>query len=451
MFAKTVADVQIAVRAARNWNLALAVRSGGHSYAGYSVGSGLVLDLSLLHAVTLDLGGGGGGGEGGKTDGGDAGCSVLVQSGAKWMSVYEALGEQALVVGGGCGSVGVGGYTLGGGLGYLSRVYGMAIDNVLACTVVTAAGDVVTLPHGQSASSSSGRGGGPEGPASELFWALNGGGGGNFGVMVDVRFRCHTPPDRGVAGASFTWAPMVPEAVEAVLAFYASWLPGLPDAMSAYVAITKGALGVTFFYLGAPADGQVLLGPWRALFKRSPRLAPSTTSAMQGMSFLDFERTQQGPGLGNHQRNVMSSAMVPEITSSVVAGLLELVAAMPKANGGDHTGIYAMHAGGAVGRVHRNATAFPHRDAVWVVGVEGLWDASAQDARYLDWAQLASARLARLGNGAYVNYADPNLPAASWPEMYYGSNYVRLQKAKCAWDPENIFGFEQGVRCGNPI
>lgn len=432
IFAATRQDVLLTVAAAKEWSVKLAVRSGGHSYAGYCVsdGDGVTLDLSRMAAVAVAVG----------NSSADPSCSVTVEAGTQWMEVYEALGDRALVVGGGCGTVGVGGYTLGGGVGYLSRVYGLAIDNVLSYTVATAAGVIANV----TASSD-----------SDLFWALSGGGGGNFGVLIDVTFKCHRPARPAMATTSFAWAMAIPQA-EQILAFYAEWLragAGVPDAISAYVAMTSHVLAITFFFVGTPAEGDALLVPWRALFARSPALRPVSSAAMQATSFLDFEHSQQGPGLGDGQRNTMSSTMLASIEPSVTAGLLELVRTLPDDVDGSNSGVYIMHVGGAIGRISGSATAFAHRDAVWAVGVESLWTAEDLDGHYLGWAANATVRLSGFSQGtakAYVNYADPRLGPKNFPAMYYGSNYPRLQRIKCAVDPDGLFDFDQGVRCAKP-
>jgi FAD/FMN-containing dehydrogenase len=377
-------------------------------------------------------------------------CELSVQAGAQWAHVYEALGDKAFIVGGGCGTVGVGGYTLGGGIGYLSRVYGLAVDNVLSYQVVTATGSLVTASRSQHPS---------------LFWALSGGGGGNFGVLVSVDFRCHTPPSRYVVGGSFVWnfdrhdrkshAPnhaqgtlSLPQAKE-VLSFYAKWAAELPDAMTAYLAITTQVIGITFFFVGPQNEAEILTAGWRTLFARRPSLSPTTVDPLRSMRFLDFEKTQQGPGLGDGRRNAMSSAMLPALTNGTITMLLDIVSRCPA--GGNSSaaavpGAFLMHLGGAVGRVAANETAFPHRDTQWVVGVEALWESASQDGAYLRWAESVTAQFRRAGHGAYVNYADPRL-GSSFGTMYYGSNLQRLRDIKCTYDQSNYFAFAQAVRC----
>ena len=320
------------------------------------------------------------------SSGGGGRCQVRVQAGARWMKVYETLGTHALVVGGGCGTVGVGGYTLGGGVGYLSRVYGLAVDNVISYSVVTADGRLVNATSTHN---------------PDLYWALSGGGGGNFGVLVGVTFKCYRPPSRTVATASYNWrSSATSAATTAVLAFYSHWIAGLPDAMTAYAAITQEVIGVTFFYLGSQEAAEELLAPWQNFFAASGH-KPTTASAVQSMTFLEFEDSQQGPGLGGGLRNTMSSVVVRDITPTVVEQLQITVDSLPissKVLG--YSGAYIMHTGGAVARVASNATAYPHRSATWVVGVEALWNASADDGLYQAWAEGATARLSALGSGS---------------------------------------------------
>jgi hypothetical protein len=271
VYAESNKDVAETVNTARAWGVGVAVRSGGHSYAGYCVSDNrsLTLDLSRMANVSTRIG------QRNEADGtttptpdgsSTPTCEVSVQAGAKWMHVYEALGDQAFVVGGGCGTVGVGGYTLGGGVGYFSRMYGLAIDNVLSYQVMTAAGILVNATRSHN---------------SDLFWALSGGGGGNFGVLVSVDFRCHVPPSRAVTVGSYVWSPLNVSQARAVLSFYAGWASSLPDAMTAYVAITPDVLAITFFFVGDQADAQKLTVSWHQFFASHAALSPTAVQPLK--------------------------------------------------------------------------------------------------------------------------------------------------------------------------
>ena len=244
--ANSVPDVQATLRFARKHGLPLTVKGGGHSAAGYCLNSGgVVLDLSLMTAIALDR----------------KRRQVTVQMGTRWHDVYVYLIQSAhglIPIGGGCPTVGIPGFMQGGGFSFVSRSYGMSIDNLVAMTLVTVDGEVHTLSD--------------EAPSQidrDLFWACRGGGGGNWGVAVDMTIQVHQPntPKMLTGGLRYT-----PDRAQEVLGFYNQWVETLPHEMALYgiwgmspdpsnPATSIQTFGSTAIYNGEFSKGVKLLQP----------------------------------------------------------------------------------------------------------------------------------------------------------------------------------------------
>lgn len=410
-----VEDVQRTLRLARDNRVPLTVLSGGHSAAGYCLNrGGLVLDMTSMSRMRLD-----------------AENQVLwTQAGVTWQAVYDLLqrsGTGLVPVGGGCLSVGVPGFLLGGGAGFVSRSYGMGADNLLSLVVVTADGEVRRL----SADST--------GADADLFWACRGGGGGNFGVAVEMELRLHQPPTRTLLGGVLYY-PL--ERVEEVLGFYNEWITTVPDALAVYGYLgpspglpTETVQSIRFepVYNGAFKDGLELIQPLL-------ELDPLVTS-LYDVDLVDFENIM-GMSTEVHQQRayIRSGTMAAgSLTPEVARTFREYMTAPPS------SASFAiwMHTGGAIATVPATATAYPHRDAEFVFELKSIWPDQAGTRENVEWGHRFVEELQPHFTGAYVNYIDPLLER--WQERYYGENYPRLQEIKRRFDPSGFFDFQQGV------
>lgn len=407
------ADVKKAVDVARERHLLVAVRSGGHDYAGNSMcEDGVVIDLSAMNAVTVDA----------------HARTVRVGPGARWADVDHAAQAQGLVtVGGTVSTVGVAGFTLGGGLGHLSRKYGLALDNLLSADVVTAAGEVLRASDREN---------------SDLFWGLRGGGG-NFGIVTSLELRLHELTNDVLAGQIIH--PF--EAAADVLRFYRSFMNGAPDDVQCYA-----------FFLRIPpipafpddVHGKVVIDLVVAHAGESAAEAEQALAPLRGFGapILDtvapvpYATLQQAfdAGMGGGSRWYSKAHYLRDLTDEAIDTILSHVAALP----GEFTTAYLGGEGGAIARVDRDATAFPHRDAPFSLHIFPGWSDAADDDGMIDWARKFHAAMNRYATGGvYVNLLGGDEPEG--PRSAYGANYKRLSELKGKYDPGNLFRMNHNV------
>ena len=352
-------DVSNAVSFARERDLLVAVRGGGHSWPGKSVcEGGMMIDLSAINHTTIDT---------------QERCA-FVGGGALLNNLDTAALEHGLVTTAGVVShTGVGGYTLGGGYGRLNRKYGLTIDNLLAAEIVTADGQV------QRASAE-------ENP--DLFWAIRGGGG-NFGVVTQFEYQLH-PFDRNVLSGMIFW-PV--EQARQVLEFYGEWYGGLSDDLYVGpVMVTppdgNSLIGMEVLYAGDPVQGEKELAPLRAIG------TPDDGVKMQDYMVM---QTQEDATLAHGIRSYAKNGMVKEITAELVDALVESFVPDPRFAFFTHT------AGGAVKRVAEDATALPHRNAETMLIVFGGWENPEEDEEVMARCREWFAHLQPFTGGYYDN------------------------------------------------
>jgi FAD/FMN-containing dehydrogenase len=406
--AADAADVLRAVEFARDQDLPLAIRSGGHSFAGFgTVDGGVVLDLSRMQGVSIDPRRG----------------TAWVQPGAN----TNILAPQAARYGlslptGDVGSVGIGGLTLGGGIGFMVRKHGLTIDHLLSIEMVTAEGRLITASADENA---------------DLFWAVRGGGG-NFGVVTAFEFRLDE--EATILGGAML-LPATSEAVEGYLDYslrapeelttISMLMPAPPVPMIPAELHGKPVFMVLVCYAGDPEAGQRALRPLRQLGPLGEHIAPMPYPAL-------FNLTAGG---AQRSATMTRSAFFADLDSSAVETLVETAHA--PATG--HSMVQIRPLGGAMAQVSASATAFAHRDASFMLAVTGGWESPDQE---LD----ARARVARTwqqlqpkAKGVYVNFlADDG--AARIREAYPGSTYERLVAVKRQYDPTNLFSQNQNIQ-----
>jgi FAD/FMN-containing dehydrogenase len=404
-----VADVRQALAWARETGVDVVARSGGHSYAGHSVNTGLVIDLSALNGVSAD---------------GSTGL-VRCAGGARMADVYAAIQphEMAFALGNGA-SVGIGGLTLGGGSAAISRGFGLTADALVQTTVVTADGRLRTCDATENA---------------DLFWACRGGGGGNFGINVSFTFQARPVPD--VSTCLLLWDRAdAPKA----LAVLQEITRQAPDEFSVRLgAATAGgsnlAVSAVGHHLGPAGELREILEPVLAV-ARPVREDIADRTFWQAKDYLRHETS----GGAFAVRTGFATEPLPE---EAIALLLERIERWPGSGNPDGGGVALFAWGGAINRVSPTDTAFAHRDALFLVSLDTSWadrDEPAVVRANLRWlAELREALAPYLTGGAYQNFADPDLP--DWRTAYYGANYPRLLEVKRRFDPDGVFGFAQGI------
>ncbi|MFC6159753.1 FAD-binding oxidoreductase [Kribbella jiaozuonensis] len=398
------ADVAEALAYARTHALPFALRGGGHCFAGHSSTTGLLLELSGMNAITPGptRSRPGDSRAEARTPGdlpredlprGDRRVTpaapqlAAIGAGARLADVYRGLHEHGLTIPAGCGpTVGIAGLTLGGGLGLLGRRYGLTCDRLVGATVVLADGRVVECAQGRE---------------PDLFWALRGAGGGQFGVVTSLEFAAVPSPT--ATRFTITW-PRTHAAD--VIAAWQTWAPDAPDTITASLAVTADEVRV-FGATLAPFDSGLLTGE---------------VELRNGLSWPDLKRSfsdEDTPGDSViHSKSEFFSSPLPRDT------IAQLLAA------GCELSFTPM--GGAYNRVPADAIAFAHRGERFLLEHTG----TDQTAVRRSWSiahQHASGRL-------YPNFPDPDLTD---PTAYHGPNYERLLAIKQAYDPDHIFG---GIR-----
>ncbi|AZH25539.1 FAD-binding oxidoreductase [Haloplanus aerogenes] len=406
-----VADVIAAVDFGREHDLDIAIRGGGHNGAGLAlVDDGLVIDLSEMNGVRVD-----------PTE-----RTVRVDGGCTWGDVDHATHPFGLAtVSGVISTTGVGGLTLGGGHGYLTRKYGLTIDNLRSADVVLADGSFVRASDDEH---------------PDLFWALRGGGG-NFGVVTSFEFDLH-PVDTVVAGPMF-W-PI--DELESTMRWYRDWLPEQPDDVYAFYlkhqvppaepfpAEIHGEMvcGLMWCYLGSAEDVDTVLQPAREIAEPLfEHVGPVPYPALQSM-FDDL----YPPG----DQWYWKADFVHEITDEAIAEH-ERFAHVPTAKSGMH--LYPIDA--AAHRVDSGETAWANRDATWSMVIVGVDPDPANAEKITEWArEYWEALHPHSEEGAYVNFmmdeGEDRIRAT------YGDNYERLRAVKAEYDPTNLFHVNQNIR-----
>jgi hypothetical protein len=409
------ADVIAAVRFARERDLAIAIRGGGHNVAGTAVcDDGIVVDLSAMRGVRVDPGG----------------RRAWVQGGALWGDVdHETQAHSLATTGGIVSHTGVAGLTLGGGVGWLMRKHGLTVDNLLAVDVVTADGERLRVSEAEH---------------PDLFWALRGGGG-NFGVVTAFEFRLHS------VGPTILAGPILWDASDAgeVLRFYRDFVRDAPDELGTVVRFGtapplpvipedlhwRPVMMVGACYAGPIADGERTLGPLRAC--RTPLL-----DLVGPAPYVGFQSALDST-VPHGWSYYWKSTHLPELRDDLVDVLVEHAFACSS----PRSYVAMFHLQGAVGRVAEGGTAFGNRQAAHAITLDAVWRPGEElGDREIAWTRAFFAALGRFRQGVYVNFLGGDEAPDRIREAYGESVYARLVDVKTAYDPDNVFHHNQNIR-----
>ncbi|QHC26086.1 FAD-binding oxidoreductase [Streptomyces sp. GS7] len=423
-YVKHPGDIAECLSFARRYNAPIAIRSGGHSYAGYSSGNGkLIIDVSSLAKVGAPSGG-----------------VTRIGAGAKLIDVYEGLAAHGVTVpGGSCPTVGISGLTLGGGHGVVSRAYGLTCDSLVGATVVTADGKTVDCDKDHH---------------SDLFWALRGAGNGNFGVVTELRFRTHPAPRAVMGYMTWPWAKAA-----AVLGSWQKWGPAQADEIwsTAHFDARPGgtpAVSVAAFSLGSHDDLQNAVDK---LADQPGGPGPATSVHLTPIGYLDAMEAYAGcssksnaqchmpgslpghTGDGRLGRETYAARSHFFDRSLSADGIHTLLAQIESGGRKGVTGNVALTAlGGAVNRVGASETAFVHRGSRFLAQYLTSWPADGTPGARTAWLDAFHGAMQRHSSGAaYQNYTDPGL--SDWKAAYYGNAATRLAQVKQTYDPQRLF------------
>jgi hypothetical protein len=407
-----VADVMASVNFARENELLLSIRGGGHNAGGLGVADdALVIDMSNMKNVRVD----------------PASREIRAGGGATWGDVDHASHPFGLATPSGIiSTTGVGGLTLGGGIGHLSRQFGLSIDNLLSVDMVLADGSFVTASEDAN---------------SDLFWAVRGGGG-NFGVVTSFLFRGN-PVSEVVAGPTL-W-PL--EATADVLSFYDEFIANAPEELNGFFAFLmvppadpfpeelhmQKMCGVVWCYNGSPEDADEALAPVRefgppALYGLQPMPVPAIQSAFDEL---------YSPGLQWYWK----ADFIDELPAEAIAGHVEHGAKLPTL----HSTMHLYPIDGAVNRVGEDETAFTFRNSRWSQVIVGVDPDPANRDLITGWARdYWDALHPHSAGGAYVNFMMHDEGEAR-VKATYGANFDRLAEVKRRYDPDNLFRVNQNI------
>jgi FAD/FMN-containing dehydrogenase len=412
--AGAVSDIDVALDAVRRSGLALAVRGGGHNIAGHgTVEGGLVLDLGPLRDVKVDARKG----------------LVTVEPGATLADVDRATAAHGLAIPlGVISGTGMAGLTLGGGVGWLTRTYGLTLDNLDSVDLVTAAGDHLR-PSGRE--------------NTELFWGLRGGGG-NFGVVSSFTFRAHPLPAKPLGGNLF----YRPQHWRNALTAFAAWTRNLPEQMNPIIS-----------FLVLPPEFGMGSDPWMVI-----GFAWASGDQQTGLSLVEQLRAQARPdeqeigptswldwqsamdavfpkGSRGYWKNVSFSRLDEEVVGVLLGFASEVT--------WQGTGIDIHHLEGAFGRIPEGATAFPNRSARYWLNVYGFWQDASEDERLTAFARRAHALMQPFSeHGEYVNFLGAELGQQDTDaarQAYGQDKYQRLEAIKNRYDPQNVFRYNHNI------
>lgn len=416
---RSTADVIDAVNLAREGDLVVAVKGGGHNVAGNGIcDGGLLIDLEDMKGVHLDR----------------KAMTVRVQGGATWGDVDRETQAFGLAAPGGIVSTtGVAGLTLNGGLGWIRNEYGLSCDNVVSAEVVTADGELVTASPTENA---------------DLLWALKGGGG-NFGVVTSFEFKVH--PLGPIVAAAIPMYPL--RDAGRILRQWREWVVTAPDEVSSAAIIWtipesplmpepargQAVLITAAVYAGDPDEGMKVLEPLRSfgahVFDMSMQMP---FRSMQSAFDPFFPKTQE-------ITSYWKSVYVRELSDAVV----DIIADAALNRSSPYSLMNIPHFGGAVRRVGPTETAFATRDAPFMVSLDANWtDKSDNGETHISWARATWDRLQPHSTGqVYLNFMGrEDRDAEALIRSAFGPNYDRLVQVKTKYDPKNMFRINQNIK-----
>ena len=400
--------VQAMVSWVRQHSLPFAVRSGGHSFEGFSNSTSVVIDVRGLNSVTFNA----------------ATREVKVGAGAALRDIYTALSTRgAAFVGGTCPFVGIGGHALGGGYGLLSRAFGFACDNLKSLTLVDAQSQVLDV----SATSN-----------PDLLWAAKGGGGGAFGVATEFVFQTHQITQ--VLNFRVVWRLSKSGALRVIKAWQ-QWAPNASKDITSLLNVGKLSNGKFNIRcvgqsIGAESDVQTALD---SLVAVEPELSMSTTTRTFFEAVKAFAGDWNNPETNFYKER---SDLTPALSDAAILTLLDELSQIPSG----HVIALINAYGGAINDVANSATAFPHRAGTGLgIHYYSQWSSAADTSqRMARMEKVFNAMRAHVPGAAYVNYSDTQLQ--DFEQSYWGPNLARLKAIKRQVDPNNMFFHPQSVR-----
>lgn len=412
VFCQSVADVVNAVNWAQMSGIPVRVRSGRHSYEAFSVADdALIIDLNEMEQIQVD-----------RTP-----QQATIQAGAELVPIYETLSAQGVTIpGGSCATVGITGLTLGGGYGLLARWKGLTCDSLQAVEMVTAAGKVITANAAQNA---------------DLFWALRGGGGGNFGIVTSLTYQTHSIDKVTVYQLSWNWTD-----IERVIQFWQTWAPESDDRQTSILKLVPESVGSVYVvgqFVGTETELRQILEPLLALAPKAVSIETlpylEAVYAFAGLKPEYPKRLAHWHGSQTKFKN-SSDYVARSLNPAGIAMVISFLKQAPSKNIVLQFDSY----GGAIAKISPDTTAFPHRQVKFNLQYQTYWTKPQDQNIHINWVRnFRAAMQPHVTGGCYLNYCDRDVK--NWQTAYYGNNWQKLKQVKQKFDPTNFFQFEQSI------
>ncbi|OAH57974.1 dehydrogenase [Domibacillus aminovorans] len=406
VFCQNTEDVLNALRWVRENRTPFRMRSGRHSYENFSlVNDGLIIDVSEMDEIIIN----------GKE------MTAKIEAGANLGHVYNKLWEYGMTVPAGTeSSVGVIGLTLGGGIGMLTRLFGLTCDNLIEIEMVRASGhrgaELIKANKNHN---------------SDLFWACCGGGGGNFGIVTSLTFKLHRISKVSVFSVTWGW-----DDFEAAFNAWQNWAPNTDERLTSQIELKSKEANQII------AQGE-FVGPsskLKELLRPLTTIGSPTSVWVKEVPYIEAVRFFDVPS-GNRPalRKRSGSFLEKPFPPKAILTMKQFLANAPNEN----SGIWHQSLGGAAGRIAPNETAFYYRDAIIAQEYLATWNNSVEERQNIRWIEELKRALSRYTTGDYVNFPDRYIK--DWPTAYYGDNFKRLREVKTEYDSFNLFNFPQSI------
>ena len=406
VFCQKTKDVINALRWVQENNESFRIRSGRHSYENFSlVNEGLIIDVSEMNKIVVN----------------SSAMTAKIEAGANLGKVYRELWEHGLTIPAGTeSSVGLVGLTLGGGIGMLSRPFGLTCDNLIEIEMVRAGGhlgaELITANKHTN---------------SDLFWACCGGGGGNFGIVTSLTFELN--PIVNVSVFSITWGW---EDFEVAFDTWQHWAPHTDENLTSQIELKSKEVGEIVaqgIFVGSPSKLKKLLRPVRNAGSPT-KVWIKEVPYIKAVKFFDVPSSNQ-PAL----RKRSGSFIERTFPQRAIMEMKELLANAPNRN----ARIWQQSLRGAVRQVPSSSTAYYYRNALIAQEYLTVWEEPEEEQQNIRWIEQVRNALSPYTVGNYVNF--PDLYIKDWPTAYYGRNFRRLRDIKTKYDPRNVFQFAQSI------
>ena len=406
VFCQEIQDVLNALKWARENRSPFRVRSGRHSYENFSlVNGGLIIDISEMCKVKVDL----------KT------MTAKIEAGANLGQVYRELWKYGTTIPAGTeSSVGLAGLALGGGIGMLTRLFGLTCDNLLELEMVKASGykEAELIKANKNLN-------------RDLFWACRGGGGGNFGIVTSFTVKLHRISKVSVFSITWGW-----EDFEEVFHTWQNWAPKTDERLTSEIELkSKDANQIIAQgeFVGTSSELKQLLQPLT-------KTGSPTSISIKEVPYIEAVRFFDEPSGNLPAYRKRSGSFVDEpLPRQAILTMKHFLANAPN----ESSGIWHQSLRGAAGRVSPNETAFYYREAIIAQEYIATWDNPSEERQNIRWIEALRAALLPYTKGDYVNWPDQYIK--DWPTAYYGKNFNRLRAVKTEYDPFNVFNFPQSI------